>query len=236
MSFENPQFNNLPSEEHKKEERTLADKLKNKVKKVATLAGIAAVAMTGEGCSPDKSADNKNEPVSHEEKAVVHPETQKSRIRENYELRKKQSQHESKLILDNVKVLMQAGTLSNLDLSTNNFLKYYYQGLNGERAEDIFDEGRQMRVLEIAKKKGIELDLSKKITMNIEGGLVPISATVNGVVIPITDSDYTPKELEIVQYIKKIQNWKPATVESNLPEGAKNKIRQSPDFDKDADF
>src|SRR3989338_1728017 len=122
--------------------------LSNKVKKAVALGGIAAAALAGEACSPEK-ADNTSKQVSHEQKATVHPETAKSRLRESFELRNKQARHESTPLLDNMKTLAKAGGLSKLDLSNNNFLKYYYQGLTGARNQSILGEAQQMRVLEI---------------------------------------------------------------------------------------
>lgn len=223
MNFESP---NIVPEDKKENESTVASKLKK-----ATLAGGAvAAALSGEACSPN-TGEATRETVSMQEKGEVHPETATSRLRQQYELGKKQSQHEGQLLVDNAKTLEQARTLSNLDLSTNKFLNYYYQGLNGERNEKMFEEARNMRALEIAKSKGIEVDLSGPFVMTISGGLVPESVVVNGITVPVSDSDYTPREKELVAFAKKTGGE--STRSSSSGSGG---IRASPDFDKDADF
>lgn len=199
----------------------------NTIKKAVSIGAIGVAALSGEACSPEQKVGNESKSSSQEEKASVHPETRKSRIREGYELQKKQGQYETKLIVDNMKALEVAGTLGKFDLSNNNFLKYYYQGLNGDRNPAIFLEAQQMRILEIAKKKGIEVDLSKELHMEIEGGVVPLSAKVNGITIPITESDYTPRESELVGFIKKMGK-QPLADEDALPaKGQKPNLRSS---------
>ncbi|MCR4311154.1 MAG: hypothetical protein NUV54_01110 [Candidatus Taylorbacteria bacterium] len=221
MNFESP--NSAP--EDKNEE---SGALVNKLKKATLVGGAVAAALSGEACSPD-TGEATHETISMQEKGEVHQETAKSRMREQYEIRKKQSRHETLLLLANDKELVQAGTLRNLDLSINTFLKYYYQGLNGERNNRIFEEGQQMRVLEIAKSKGIDLDLSHKLNMDIGGGLVPNSAVVNGITVPISDSDYTAREKELLAF-QKGGSSRGQSAESG------GVLRQSPDFDKDPNF
>ena len=216
MNFESPQ--SFSADEIGSEDSS------SKLKKWVALSGVAIAATSGEACAPDKGGEKEPKAPALEEKAAVHPETQKSRFRENYELRKKQSNHEAKLIVENIKTLTDAGKLSALDLSTNNFLKYYYQGLNGERNERIFEVGQQMRVLEIAKSKGIEVDLSKGFRMTIQGGTVPTSAEINGTAVTISESDYTTREKEILE-------WQKKTLQPDKSATGSGEVRVSPDFE-----
>lgn len=219
MSFENPQILSNSGHEEENEEKAESslggpskiEKLKRGAKKIAALTGLGATLLSTEGCA-DNNKESKLPPKGPDpivRKESVHPETRKSRIRENYELRKKQSNYETKTINDNQEIVRQAGGLEKLNLSTNLLLKYYYQGLNGDRSERLFQEGQLMRVLEIAQKKGINLKLSERSKIEIDGGVVPLSAKIDGISIPITKSDYTAKELEIIKFQEGVKNFQP---------------------------
>ena len=70
-------------------------------------------------------------------------------------------------------------------------------------------------------------------------GNVPVSATLNGVEIPITESDYTAGEKELLNQAQKLQDMgrtAPAPQAKQTEVYGSNHVRTGPDFDKDADF
>lgn len=245
MSFENPQFNDPVSKEHKKEERTLADKLKNKVKKAITLGAIAVTAIGGEGCS--KNEDAQKLPPKGPEPIV---QKESGRMSKRYHGAEKFNLENARKVTDHEKQIMR-GEINAQNIGQDPFLQGYYWYLehkgdvttNPEYQGSVMQSvevGRAMRVLQIAFQKGINIDLSKGLNVNMpkSAGGVPMTAILNGVEVPISEADYTDRERELFQFSMGIQNseTKPVLKNSQSPAKGAGTIRQGPDFDKDADF
>ncbi|MES2087783.1 MAG: hypothetical protein V4467_02190 [Patescibacteria group bacterium] len=208
-----------------------SDSLRDTLKKGVALGAVAVAVLSAEGCSPDdkNDASKTSDNPSH---TRVETRNAGGRLAEQHKQLSERNAHINKMILDNEQAVAKGA-----ELSSNVFLQGYYQLLNKGYVDAadaaLFQEGMKMRVLELAQKKGISVDVSKNFKIEIVGGLVPTAATVNGTSIPIVDSDYTPRERELLDMQSGLRH-QPATKEAN---SESKPVRSSPDFDgKNVDF
>lgn len=238
MNFENYNHGEqVPVEDEK------TDKLKNKIKKTVAIGSMVAGVLATEGCSPDKSVETKNDQPSHHEIDTGAKARSENSLSTKYHRNVERNKKINQMILENENLAKNG----KIDFANNNFLKMYYQCIDNNGYvesgdEQIVREGMKMRVLEIAYKHKIQLDLSKIDKIIIESlGITPISAEINGVLVLINESDYTSKEIELLklkQGVNQQENSSPIISKSKLKGNGTvgENIRTSPDFDKDADF
>lgn len=232
MSFENPQLNNLPEKNFPSIEKSEPNK-GGRLKKLLGVAAIGLATLAGE-----KSVKGEETNLPKAPDPIVQKESRG--LSQRYHEAKKINIETAKKVLEHQKKLMR-GEITPQNISEDPFLKEYYWYLgNREKVESspeyqasveqVRSKVEGMRVLQIAFSKGIKVDLSKGLDSKIvTRSDVPVSAILNGVEISITEADYTEKEKLLINSEK---NSSSPTVKGESP----NKVRQSPDFDKNAEF
>lgn len=291
--LENPSFEQADRvlQEMEQEAKTgKSERVLSKIKKYVALAvvGLAPLLVTGCGEKSHEDGKQKGSITQSVEGARSAPS---GRLSEQFRKERDVRREITRMILENEKQIMSGS----FDLSTNNFLKYYKDRLGQSVPSEhmaVMDEGAQMRMLEIAQKKGLDIHKAstKRLSRSLDVGGVPLIFEIDGKKIEVGNEDLTDQELQTLQgryqffqndpeispddtpemkkdkeeIIKNHQEVRKiferlglseTNIEinkitpTNQPQGSKGgirgsrevpipdgKIRQGPDFDKDADF
>lgn len=236
--------------------RETSEKVLRRIKKYVALAVVGLAPLLVTGCGEKSQSDGK-QTVSATENVEGERHNSSGRLSEQFRKDSEVRREIARMILENDKQIM-SGIF---DLSTNHFLKYYNERLGKSVPPEhvpVMEVGVQMRMLEIAEKKGIDIhNPSVKISSkNLVIAGVPLVFEIGSQTIGVENEDLTDQELETLQgSYRFFQNnhevmeifrrlglseastqTKESQTVSPTSEPLRGNIRQSVDFDKEANF